>query len=141
MTTTDLPNFFRTAHGPGWALVGDAGRHRDPFLAHGIADAFRDAELLAEAIDVGLSGLRPLDEALADYERHRNAGSHAELRAHHPPGQPASLPAHRDDRPVSPPIQGDPDSDLRFLGLLAGSVPVSDFFDFATEVSAALSRP
>ena len=41
--------------GPGWALVGDAGYHRDPITGHGITDAFRDAELLAEALDVALS--------------------------------------------------------------------------------------
>ncbi len=37
------------AHGPGWALVGDAGYHRDAVTGHGISDAFRDAELLAVA--------------------------------------------------------------------------------------------
>ena len=31
-----------------------------------------DAELAASAIDAGLSGKRPLEEALADYERQRN---------------------------------------------------------------------
>ena len=41
---------------PGWALVGDAGYHKDPNTAQGITDAFRDAELLAEAIDAGLAG-------------------------------------------------------------------------------------
>jgi menaquinone-9 beta-reductase len=40
---------FRKAYGPGWALVGDAGYFKDPFAAHGISDAFRDAELLTEA--------------------------------------------------------------------------------------------
>lgn len=69
---TDLPNFLRKPFGPGWALVGDAGCHKDPYLALGICDAFRDAELLAEALDEGLSGKRPLDSALADYERLRN---------------------------------------------------------------------
>ena len=44
-----LPNHRRRAAGPGWALVGDAGYHRDPITGHGITDAFRDAELLAEA--------------------------------------------------------------------------------------------
>lgn len=52
---TDLPNFFRKPYGPGWALVGDAGHHKDPFLALGIADALRDAELLADAVADGLS--------------------------------------------------------------------------------------
>ncbi|MBV9229893.1 MAG: NAD(P)/FAD-dependent oxidoreductase [Chloroflexi bacterium] len=70
--TGDLPNFFRKPYGPGWALVGDAGHFQDPILAQGISDAFHDAELLAEAVDSGLSGRRPLKEALADYEQRRN---------------------------------------------------------------------
>ena len=49
--------------GPGWALVGDAGYHKDPITAQGMLDAFRDAELLAEAIDAGLDG--DLEAALA----------------------------------------------------------------------------
>lgn len=72
MGTADLPNFFRRPYGPGWALVGDAGYHKDPLLAQGISDAFHDAELLAEAITSGLSGREALDEALAEYERQRN---------------------------------------------------------------------
>jgi flavin-dependent dehydrogenase len=60
-----LPNFFRRPYGPGWALVGDAGYHRDPIVGQGITDAFRDADLLAAAIDDGLSGRLPLDDALA----------------------------------------------------------------------------
>ncbi len=68
----DLPNFFRKPYGPGWALVGDAGYHRDPIPARGISDAFRDAELLVEAIDAGFGGRVPLEAALAGYERRRN---------------------------------------------------------------------
>ena len=67
-----IPNFICKPYGPGWALVGDAGLNVDPCTAAGISDAFRDAEFLAEAIDEGFSGRRPLDEALADYERRRN---------------------------------------------------------------------
>lgn len=70
--TADLPNFFRKPFGPGWALVGDAGYHKDPYMALGVADAFRDAGLLARAIDNGLSGRAPLDESLAEYETLRN---------------------------------------------------------------------
>jgi flavin-dependent dehydrogenase len=72
--TGDLPNVIRTAAGPGWALVGDAAYHRDPLLAHGISDAFHDAELLSEAVHAGLSGETPLDEALAHYEQ-QHAGA------------------------------------------------------------------
>ena len=47
-------------------MVGDAGCHKDPYLALGICDAFRDAEFLVDAIDDGLAGRRSLDEALAE---------------------------------------------------------------------------
>jgi len=70
-----LPNFLRKPYGPGWALVGDAGHHKDPVGGLGIMDAFRDADLLADALDAGLSGRRPLDEALGGYEQRRNAAT------------------------------------------------------------------
>ena len=70
--TADQPNFFRKPYGRGWALVGDAGYHRDFITGLGITDAFRDAELLADAIDDGFTGRQPLEEALAEYERTRN---------------------------------------------------------------------
>jgi flavin-dependent dehydrogenase len=70
---SDLPNFVRRPYGPGWALVGDAGCHKDPFLALGMSDALRDAELLAEALDDGLiGGSRRMASALADYHRERD---------------------------------------------------------------------
>jgi len=55
-TTPDQPNTFRACHGPGWALVGDAGVVMDSISAQGITNALRDAELLAEAVVVGLGG-------------------------------------------------------------------------------------
>jgi flavin-dependent dehydrogenase len=70
--TADLPNMFRKPFGSGWALVGDAGYHKDPVTANGISDAFRDAELLVDAIDAGFSGRQSLQEALAAYEQQRN---------------------------------------------------------------------
>lgn len=70
--SANLPGYFRKPYGPGWALVGDAGYHKDPINAQGISDAFRDAELLASALDTAFSGLAPIDAALADYETLRN---------------------------------------------------------------------
>lgn len=51
-----LPNQVRRPAGPGWWLVGDAGYHRDPITGHGITDALRDAELVAEAVHACLAG-------------------------------------------------------------------------------------
>ncbi len=44
------PGFLRAAAGPGWALVGDAGCFKDPLTAHGITDAFLDAQGLATVL-------------------------------------------------------------------------------------------
>jgi flavin-dependent dehydrogenase len=55
----DVPNGFRAAHGPGWALVGDAGVVMDPVAGQGISNAFRDADLLAAAIVRGLGSGDP----------------------------------------------------------------------------------
>jgi flavin-dependent dehydrogenase len=63
------PNHLRRAYGPGWALVGDAGYHRDAITGHGLSDAYRDAELLADALHAALRGDA---EALADYQRERD---------------------------------------------------------------------
>jgi flavin-dependent dehydrogenase len=70
--TGEQPNYFRRPFGPGWALVGDAAYNKDAITAQGIGDAFRDAELLATAIDSGLAGDEPLENALANYQRARD---------------------------------------------------------------------
>lgn len=66
------PNFLRTPAGPGWALVGDAGYHRDPLTGHGMTDAYVHAELLADALDGILSGVVAEREALHSYGRQRD---------------------------------------------------------------------
>jgi 2-polyprenyl-6-methoxyphenol hydroxylase-like FAD-dependent oxidoreductase len=121
-----LPNFFRQAHGPGWALVGDAGYHKDPYLAQGIGDAFRDAERIAEALGDGLADNRPLDLALAAYAADRDAAAapgyelNLQLASLQPP--PPELQAVLAALPDNP-----PEAD-RFVGALMGTVAVGDFF-------------
>ena len=70
---TSVPNYFRTPFGPGWALVGDAGYNKDFITAQGITDAFRDAELCADALDQALAGKHRYDEAMGDYRSTRDA--------------------------------------------------------------------
>ena len=61
--------YLRQSWGRGWALVGDAGYFKDPLTAHGITDAFRDAELLADAI------VEDTPAALAEYQHCRDTWS------------------------------------------------------------------
>ncbi len=121
-----LPNFYRRPHGDGWALVGDAGYHKDPITALGMTDAFRDADLLADAIDAGFSGRERLEGALAEYERCRNAATaetyettvqFARLEPPPPVMQPLFA-ALRDDEPETG----------RFFGTVTGTVSAAEFF-------------
>ncbi len=124
--TADLPNFFRKPYGSGWALVGDAGYHKDPLTAQGISDAFRDAALLAEAIDAGFAGRDSLENALALYERRRNeaAGPIYEFTC-----QQARLESPPPEmRRLLGALRGNQQQTNRFLGLLAGTTPFAEFF-------------
>ena len=69
---TAVPNFLRKPYGPGWALVGDAGYHKDFITAQGIQDAFRDAELCATALHQVFSGARSFEDAMGDYQATRD---------------------------------------------------------------------
>jgi 2-polyprenyl-6-methoxyphenol hydroxylase-like FAD-dependent oxidoreductase len=124
--TGDLPNFFRRSYGPGWALVGDAGNHKDPLTAQGIRDAFCDAERLAAAIDDGLNGRAPLEEALAEYERGRDERVR-ELYDH--TCKVARLPEPtEDDYRFRAALRGrQPDID-RYFGVGDGTVSPLEFF-------------
>jgi flavin-dependent dehydrogenase len=126
MGTGDLPNFFRRAHGPGWALVGDAGYHKDPNGAHGISDAFRDAELLARAVDAGLSGREPLEQALAGYERQRNESAQPLFELNF---QMATLqPPPPEMQALFGALRGNQADTDRLIGAVVGAVPIPEFF-------------
>ena len=121
-----VPSHFRRPYGPGWALVGDAGYLKDPCTAQGITDAFLHAELLANALDDGLRRRRPFGDALAAYERQRNAAvmpmyefTYATSALAPPTPQEERLFAAMRDDPV---LTG------RFFGVFAGTVAVQDFF-------------
>jgi flavin-dependent dehydrogenase len=125
--TGNLPNFFRKSYGNGWALVGDAGCHRDPTLAQGIKAAFLSSELLANAIDEGLSGCRALNEALAGYERQRNEALMPlyELVCRRASGIKA---VSREETQFLAALQGNQKEIDRFWGVEAGTIAVQDFF-------------
>ena len=59
-----IEGYFRQAHGPGWALVGDALHQKDPIAGRGINEALQGAESLEEALDGGISAERLDQHAL-----------------------------------------------------------------------------
>ena len=122
----DLPFYYRKPYGPGWALIGDAGYHKDPITAQGITDAFRDAELLADALDAGLTGTRAVDEALADYERTRNDETRGLYELTH---EFASLtPPTVEQQTLFGALRTNKKDTNRFFGVVAGTVRPNEFF-------------
>ena len=66
------PNYMRVPWGPGWALVGDAGLHQDPWSGQGMDMAGVHGTFLAEALLEWFSGAASPVDALAAYHRRRN---------------------------------------------------------------------
>lgn len=125
-TAVSIGTHRRQASGAGWALVGDAGVTMDPITAAGITGALRDAQSLANLLHEGLSGQRPMDEALADYgptrdrmaePLHQFAQDMAQLQL--PP--PEML-------PVFAALAHQPHQANRYFGLFGQTVMPADFF-------------
>ncbi len=124
--TGDLPNFFRKPYGPGWALVGDAGYHKDPITAFGITDAFDCAELLVEALNQSFSGKRPYDDAMADYQQQRDEASLPifELTCNFA----AMEPPPPEMQQLLGAVHGNQDAMDSFASVMAGTLPPPTFF-------------
>jgi 2-polyprenyl-6-methoxyphenol hydroxylase-like FAD-dependent oxidoreductase len=122
----DLRGFFRKPFGPGWALVGDAGYHKDPITAFGITDAFRDADAASAALDDAFTGRRTYDDAMASWQQARDD---------------ESLPVYGftcDFAKIEPPpaqmlqllgaVSTNPKAMDDFVSVMAGTLPAPAFF-------------
>jgi 2-polyprenyl-6-methoxyphenol hydroxylase-like FAD-dependent oxidoreductase len=122
----EQPGYLRQPWGEGWALVGDAGYHKHALTAQGMTDAFRDADLLCEALHDGFSGRVALGESLAEYQRRRDA---AVMPMYESTCERAQM------QPFPPPVlalfralrHNQQEAD-RFFGTDAGTVSMSEFF-------------
>lgn len=129
--TTDTPARIMQAHGPGWALIGDAGLVIDPITGQGISHALLQSELLAQALaDVLQRGVRE-DRALERYARERESRIRpmydftARLATFVPdPALPILLSA----------IAGRQSEIDRFLGVGTGSVPIPEYMSLPNMV-------
>ena len=124
--TGDQQNYFRQAAGPGWALVGDAGHHKDSITARGISDAFFQAESLVRHAAGRLGGDPALlDAALGDYAAERDAsltpGYESTLTV-------ARLEAHEQRLSLLRAVQTDPELTSIYFDMVAGIGKVSDLY-------------
>jgi 2-polyprenyl-6-methoxyphenol hydroxylase-like FAD-dependent oxidoreductase len=123
---TAVPNYFRKPFGPGWVLVGDAGYNKDPVTAQGISDAFRDAQRCVQALHEHMSGARPFDEAMSDYQRERD--EHA-LPMYELTCQLATLmPPPDQTKELLRAVHGNPEAMKEFVQMNAGTLSPAAFF-------------
>lgn len=124
--TRQTRQYLRKPYGPGWALIGDSAYHKDPIAGIGISDAFRQVDVLVDAIDAGLSGRRQLTWALAAYHAWRD---HTFIPVLEYIARIATL----DEFPpqilaVISALRYDPEQLTAFLGLFGGYTSFVEFF-------------
>jgi 2-polyprenyl-6-methoxyphenol hydroxylase-like FAD-dependent oxidoreductase len=121
----DIRNYYRTPVGPGWALAGDAGYHKDPITAQGITDAFRDAEVLSAAIDEGLT----YGDLESTSKRFHALRDEATLPMYEFTTELAKMePPTPEQQQLFGALRRNQGQIDRFLGVIAGTVPVQEFF-------------
>jgi 2-polyprenyl-6-methoxyphenol hydroxylase-like FAD-dependent oxidoreductase len=124
--SAELPGYFRKPFGPGWVLVGDAGYHKNPITAMGINDAFRDAELVADALGDAFSEKRPFDEGMTAYQQTRDEAAMpvyeftAEFASMEPP--PPEM------QQLIGAMQGNQEAQDAFISVQASTLPAPEFF-------------
>jgi 2-polyprenyl-6-methoxyphenol hydroxylase-like FAD-dependent oxidoreductase len=121
-----LPSYYRKPYGQGWALVGDAGYHKDPVLGQGISDALRDSGLLVQALQDVFSGVAAWDTAMERYEMARNV---AVKEIYEMNAAFASLePPAPEIQTVLEALPGNAKQTSRWLGVITGAVLPSEFY-------------
>lgn len=123
--TGNQQNFFRQASGPGWALVGDAGTHKDSLTARGITDAFLQADLLVSAVGPDLSDRDLLDRALKGYADERDA---ALLESYQGTLLVAQAAARDKRRMLLRAVSSSPEFTQRYFDTVAGLRSVKDLY-------------
>jgi flavin-dependent dehydrogenase len=124
--SAELPGYFRKPFGPGWALVGDSGYHKNPITAMGINDAFRDAELVAGALDDAFSGRRPFEEGMTSYQQTRDREA---MPVYEFTFQFASMePPPPEMQQLIGAMQGNQEAQDEFVSVQAATMPAPEFF-------------
>ena len=140
--SADLPGYFRKPFGPGWALLGDAGYHKNPITAMGINDAFRDAELVVGALDDAFSGRRSYEDGMTEYQRARDREA---LPVYEFTDEFAQLqPPPPEMQQLLGALQGNQEAMDAFVSVQASTLPAPEFFapgNVGKIMAAAGDRP
>ena len=106
-----------------WSVTPATTSTRSP--PRGCSTRFRDAELLAAAVDRGLSG--NLSDELLGYQRARDTAA-MPMYEHTANLANVEVPPPAEVQALIGMLAGNAHQTSRFLGLIAGSVPIPEFF-------------
>ncbi len=137
--TAQTQGFVKQSVGEGWALVGDAGYHKDPVTAQGMTDAFRSAELLSMAFEDGMSGKFEMTKALIGYEETRNRLSLPMFK--HTQSMAALENPGEDIIEIVKALRCSSEDATKFFGANAGTIPLTDFYSPANLERLKSKRP
>jgi 2-polyprenyl-6-methoxyphenol hydroxylase-like FAD-dependent oxidoreductase len=128
--TGDQRNFFRSAHGPGWVLVGDAGHHKDSINAQGISDAFLQSDLLAAELGSQDPAATVGDPVRLDAALSRFAAARDEhlFVSYHTTLLTARLDTSPDRLTLLRLIQDSPQLTERYFGVVAGILSPEELY-------------
>lgn len=122
----NLRNYYRSSHGPGWVLIGDAVHHKDPIGSRGISDAFADAAGVASAWQAASTGRLPLQRAL---DRHRALRSAATAAAFEFICTQAALqPLDAETERLMRAVSAEPAASQQLVSVFAGARRFEEFF-------------
>jgi 2-polyprenyl-6-methoxyphenol hydroxylase-like FAD-dependent oxidoreductase len=122
--TGNQRNFFRTANGPGWVLVGDAGHHEDSITARGITNAFVQAELLSDVLRDDMADVDRVDAALGSFADRRDAALTERYRS---TLETAKLQVQNSRISMLKAISQTPAMTDRYFALAAGIISMDEF--------------
>ncbi len=124
--TNKMASFIRNASGEGYALVGDAASFKDQCTASGMTHAFRDAELIADAIAEGISSNGNLDASLKKYARRRHLDT---WRYQEFVSKTAEMnPASAYELQIFEALSKNSEQADRFIAMYGDTLPVRDFY-------------
>lgn len=123
--TGDQRNFFRRACGPGWALVGDAGHHKDSLTARGIGDAFEQAVMLVDHLDGTDFAPADVDARLERFEKSRDE---ALVESYHGTLLVAQASARMKRKALIAAVATSESLSRRYFDTVAGVRPLADLY-------------
>ena len=126
--SAELPGYFRKPYGPGWALVGDAGYHKNPITAMGHQRRVsRRASWSRAPSTTRSSGRRSFEDGMGDYQRDPGRGRRSRSTSSRASSRTMAAPPPELQQLIGA-MQGNQEAQDGFVSVQAATLPAPEFF-------------